>query len=64
MARMRPIVRQLQQDLAEPIDFSCPTVVVSTVSGYRPTVDEIAATINDGYGLPTIHDLDKAGHTS
>jgi hypothetical protein len=50
--------------LAEPLDFGCPTVVVSSVNGYQPTVVDIAATIKESYGHPTIHDLDKSARPS
>ena len=36
LAKLEPLVRQLQLDLAEPLDFGCPTMVVSTLNGYRP----------------------------
>jgi len=58
------LVKRLQQELAEPLDFRCPTMVVTTLNGYRPTLNDIAAIINESYGRPTIHELDKVASPS
>ena len=52
MAKLEPVVRQLQQQLAEPLDFGCSTMVVSTLNGHRPTVREIAATKTRATAIP------------
>lgn len=64
LAKLEPLVRQLQLDLAEPLDFGCPTIVVSTLNGCRPTVNDIAATINESSGYPATHELDKEARPS
>ncbi len=59
LAKLRPMVERLQHELSDPLDFGCPTIVVSTADGYRPSLTEIAAAINENHGYPTVHDLDK-----
>jgi predicted kinase len=43
--RLMPEVRQLQEALFEPLDLTCPCVVVDTSQGYRPDVPEVVAAI-------------------
>ena len=59
LAKLRPQIRTLQQELSEPLNFGCPTVVVDTRAGYCPGMGDLVETINGIYGRPTIHDLDK-----
>ncbi len=62
---MRPqklvaVVERLNSELHEPLDFDCPSVVVNTDDGYQPTLEALIAQIDDLYGRPDIHDLDRA----
>ena len=59
LAKLRPMVRTMQRELSEPLDFGCPTVVVNTANGYRPGLNHIVDTINRVYGCPSVHDLDR-----
>ena len=63
LAKLATLVKRLQQELAEPLDFGCPTMVVSTLNGHRPTVNDIAAIINETTAT-TIHELDKVASPS
>ena len=49
LAKLATLVKRLQQELAEPLDFRCPTMVVTTLNGYRPTLNDIAAIINKSF---------------
>ena len=59
LAKLHPMVERLQQELSDPLDFGCLTIVVSTADSYRPSLREITLAINDNYGYPTVHELDK-----
>jgi hypothetical protein len=56
---LRPLVSKLQDELFEPLDFGCPTILVDTSDGHSPDVNEIVSRIDGLYGRPMIHDLDK-----
>jgi hypothetical protein len=56
---LRPTINTLQEDLFEPLDFGCPTIVVDTYNGCSPQKDAIVDRIDRLYGRPTIHDIDK-----
>jgi AAA domain len=61
-ARLRallPLVVELQSELAEPLAFGCPCIVVDTDDGYEPTLQAIVSRIDAIYGRPTVHDLDR-----
>jgi hypothetical protein len=55
---LRPAVHSLQDELFEPLDFRCPTVLVDTSDGFIPDLEQIVGRIDALYGRPTIHDLD------
>jgi len=56
---LRPTISKLQDELFEPLDFRCHTIVVDTYDDYNPQIDEIVDRIDRLYGRPTIHDMDK-----
>ncbi len=60
LEKLVPVVEQLNSQLLEPLDFDCPTVVVNTDDGYQPTLAAVIAQIDNLYGRPGVHDLDKA----
>ena len=37
LAKLEPLVRQLQLQLAEPLDFGPRTIVVNSLNAYRPS---------------------------
>ena len=59
-----PVVDRLTSALREPLDFNCPSVVVNTDNGYQPTLDAVIARIDDFYGRPDVHDLDRPSHSA
>ena len=60
--KLAPVVERLNSELHEPLDFDCPSVVVNTDNGYQPTLEAVIDQIDDFYGRPDIHDLDRAAH--
>ncbi len=61
-ARLRKLlllVRELQADLFDPLDFACPLIVVDTDDGYRPSLVTLTEQIDRLYSRPTVHDLDR-----
>jgi hypothetical protein len=62
LQKLIPVVERLTSELHEPLDFGCPSVVVDTDNRYQPTLEAIIARIDDLYGRPDIHDLDRASH--
>jgi hypothetical protein len=61
--KLVPIVKRLNSELYEPLDFDCPSVVVNTDDGYQRTLEEVIARIDDLYSRPDIHDLGRASHS-
>jgi hypothetical protein len=55
-----PVVERLDDELADPLDFACPVVVVRTDKGYEPPLETITSTIDALYSRPRVHDLDQA----
>ncbi len=64
LQKLVPVVECLNSELYEPLDFDCPSIVVNTDNGYQPTLEALIAQIDDLYGRPDIHDLDRASHTA
>jgi len=62
LQKLVPVVKRLNSELHEPLDFDCPSIVVNTDNGYQPTLEALIAQIDDLYGRPEIHDLDRASH--
>jgi len=60
LQKLLPVARQLQADLFEPLDFSCPCIVVDTDSGYQPPVASVVDDIDAAYSRPTVHELDRS----
>jgi len=56
---LRPLVSKLQNELFEPLDFGCQTILVDTFDGYSPDIDVIVSRVDGVYGRPVIHDLDQ-----
>jgi hypothetical protein len=56
---LRPTISKLQDELSEPLDFGCPTILVDTYDGYNPQFGHIVDRIDQLYGRPTMHDIDK-----
>jgi hypothetical protein len=59
LGKLVPVVEQLTDDLAEPLDFGCPTFSVNTDDGYQPGLKELVAEIDHLYSRPEIHELDR-----
>jgi hypothetical protein len=59
LAKLLPVVEQLDRELVEPLDFGCPVIVVRTDDGYEPPLEEVVSTIDTLYSRPHVHDLDK-----
>ncbi len=55
-----PVIARLDDELVEPLDFSCPVVVVRTDDGYDPPLETVVSSIDALYSRPQVHDLDKA----
>ncbi len=64
LEKLVPVVERLNSELHEPLDFDCPSIVVNTDNGYRPTLEAIIARIDDFYSRPDIHDLDRGSHST
>jgi hypothetical protein len=62
LKKLVPVVEQLNSQLQDPLDFDCPTVVVTTDNGYQPKVEAVIAEIDDLYSRPGIHELDRVSH--
>lgn len=60
LKRLVSVVERLNSELHEPLDFGCPSIVVTTDNGYQPTLEAVIAQIDDLYSRPDIHDLDRA----
>jgi len=60
LKKLVPVIERLNSEPHEPLDFDCPTVVVSTDKGYEPTLETVIAQIDDLCSRPDIHDLDRA----
>jgi hypothetical protein len=58
LAKLTPTIRRLGNDLIEPLDFRCPTMVVNTDRAYEPTFASIVEQIDALYGRPLFHELD------
>ncbi len=56
---LRPAINKLQDELFEPLDFGCPTILVDTHDGYNPSLTKIVDRIDQLYGRPTIHEIDS-----
>lgn len=55
-----PVVGRLDDELADPLDFACPVIVVRTDNGYEPPLETITSIIDALYSRPRVHDLDQA----
>jgi hypothetical protein len=60
LSTLAPLVKRLELDLLQPLDFGCPVFVVNTDNGYRPTLDELGAEIDSMYSRPRMHELDRS----
>jgi predicted kinase len=61
-ARLRallPLAASLQSDLAEPLAFGCPCILVDTDEGYDPPLKAVVDRIDASYSRPLLHDLDR-----
>lgn len=56
--KLTPLVKRLDEELTEPLDFGCPVLIVDTDNGYRPSLETLVAEIDSVYSRPLIHDLD------
>jgi hypothetical protein len=62
-ARMRalaPLVKRLESELRQPLDFGGRVLVVNTDDGYHPSLNELAAKIDRVYSRPRLHGLDQS----
>jgi hypothetical protein len=57
--RLLALAARYEQELYEPLDFGCPTIVVDTTDGYSPQVLDIVAKIDGHYDRPAFHELDR-----
>jgi len=62
LKKLVPVVERLNSELQKPLDFDCPSIVVDNDNGYQPTQAAVIAQIDDLYGRPDIHDLDRPSH--
>jgi len=60
LRKLLPIAASLQAELHEPLQLSCPVVIVDTDAGYAPSLESVIAEIDHLYSRPTEHDLDAA----
>lgn len=58
LRKLMPVVERLNTQLEEPLNFGCPTFVVDTDEGYRPTLEDLVVEVDAIYGRPNIHELD------
>ena len=58
LSKLTPTIRQLSEDLMEPLDFGCPAIVVDTDDGYQPALASIVTEIDAAYSRPIFHELD------
>ena len=59
LSKLMPVIERLNVELAEPLNFGCPTFVVSTDDGYQPTLQRLVAEIDAIYSSPKTHELDR-----
>ncbi len=59
LAKLLPVVEQLDHELYEPLDFDSLLVLVRTDDGYEPPLGEMVSRIDTLYSRPHVHDLDK-----
>src|ERR1700722_5233879 len=62
--KLRPLVKRLNEELHEPLDFGCPVVIVDTDDGYRPSLEILGAEIDSIYSRPLVHELDRVPHSA
>ncbi len=60
LRQLLPIAETLQAELYEPLELSCPVVIVVTDSGYVPSLGSVISDIDHLYSRPSVHDLDRA----
>jgi hypothetical protein len=63
LKKLVPVVKRLNWELREPLDFDCPSIVVNTDNGYQPTMEAVIAQIDDLYSRPGTHALDRDLHS-
>ena len=59
LSKLTPLVNRLNEELAKPLDFGCPVLIVDTDDGYRPSLEILVSEIDSIYSRPLIHDLDR-----
>jgi hypothetical protein len=59
LRKLLPLAQRLQSDLYEPLSLDCPLIVVDTDDGYRPPLQNVIDQIDEIYGRPLMHDLDR-----
>jgi hypothetical protein len=58
LRKLLPLAERLQSELADPLDFGCPCMLVDTDDGYGPALPRVIAQIDETYRRPVDHDLD------
>jgi len=64
LRKLLPIAESLQADLYEPLELSCPVVIVDTDNGYLPSLESVISAIDHLYSGPSVHDLDRTPSAS
>ena len=59
LRKLLPLAARLQEELHEPLDLSCPVLVVDTDDGYAPSLAAIVGEIDARYRRPDVHELDR-----
>lgn len=59
LAKLLPVVEQLDDELVEPLELACPVIVVRTDDGYEPPLEDLVSAIDTLYSRPQVHDLDQ-----
>ena len=64
LRKLLPIAESLQAELYEPLELSCPVVIVDTDNGYVPSLESVISAVDHLYSGPSVHDLDRAPSAS
>ena len=59
LKKLIPLVNSLNDELADPLDFGCPVLIVDTDDEYSPALEILVSQIDSIYSRPLIHDLDR-----
>ena len=64
LRKLLAVAATLQAALYEPLELSCPVVIVDTDTGYVPSLEKVISEIDHLYSRPAVHDLDRAPSAS